>query len=143
MRDPFKRQFRVFDEGGIIPGVTGVNFVGAGVTATGPPPNATCTIPGAGAALIATATIAFTNGDTYQRVTISDANATTTSKIVGTIRRPDGTDLADTGAFIYLWAVVRRQAGSFDLAVAVQALGQAEPWLAPPNETVNFDYLLG
>jgi hypothetical protein len=56
------------------------------------------TMSAGAAATCYSATIAFTDGDTVRRVTIANGVVTATSKIVGTIRRPDtSVDSADIG----------------------------------------------
>lgn len=101
------------------------------------------TIAAAGASVaVSTVAIPFTDGDTARRVTVTDASVTTSSKIIGQIRRPDGADADDHG-YVYHHAVVRRQAGSFDLLVVVVDWGGEPVQNHAPNETVNFDYVLG
>jgi len=123
------------------PGLDGADGVDGADGLQGPPgPQGPA---GGGGGTISTAAIAFTDGDTMRRIRITDASATTTSKIVGTIRRPDvAADVNDAGAFIYMWTIVNRVSGAFDIWVAATE-GFGDPWLNPPNETVQFDYMLG
>jgi hypothetical protein len=96
-----------------------------------------------GAASISAAAVAFTDGDTMRRATVTDAAVSASSKIVGTIRRPDtANDSADRG-YIYLANVVRIGTGSFDLLVSCLGWGFDDPTKNPPNETVTFYYTIG
>src|SRR3954464_13617080 len=94
-------------------------------------------VPG-GAASLSSATVAFTDGDTVKRVTISDALVTATSKIALTVGRPNVADIADKG-FFYVANIVSRTTGSFDVAV----MCIDDPVGSPPNETITLYYLLG
>jgi hypothetical protein len=95
-----------------------------------------------GAATISSADIAYTDGDTFRRSSIADAAVSATSKIVGTIRRPDIEDADDKG-YIYDHSVVKVYAGGFDLLTCAKAWGMDDPTAAPPNETVKFYYAVG
>jgi len=93
--------------------------------------------------LVSTASIAFTDGDTYRRVTITDANVASTSNIVCSIRRPDtATDSVDIG-LIYIATVLNVAAGSFDVGVACLDWGFDDPTLSAVNETVTLCYTIG
>lgn len=93
--------------------------------------------------LVSTASIAFTDGDTYRRVTITDANVLSTSNIVCSIRRPNtASDSADIG-LIYVATVLLVAAGSFDVAVACLDWGFDDPTLSSVNETVTLCYTIG
>ena len=121
-------------------------LVGRGTAGNGPPeqvtlgPSLAIGSDGALAMLVNTASIAFTDGDTLRRVTITNASVLSTSKIVGTIRRPNTTDDSADAGYIYIANVVKVSAGSFDLLVACLAWGFDDPVLYPPNETVTFAY---
>lgn len=97
---------------------------------------------GGGAGSLSTASIAFTDGDTARRVTISDGTITATSKIVCTIIRPDTTDDSADRGYIYDVNVVRRAVGSFDVLVRCLDIGGLDPVEIPPNETVNLCYMV-
>lgn len=90
---------------------------------------------------ISTANIAFTDGDTLRRVTITDALVSATSEIICTIVRPDVTDENDRG-YIYIANVVDRNAGTFDVLVAALGWGFDDPTRIPPNETVILNYMV-
>lgn len=91
----------------------------------------------------ATASIPFVDGDTMRRVTIPDANVLATSKITGSIRRPDTADDSADSGYIYSANIVKVAAGSFDVLVTATAWGFDDPTLKPPNETVQFVYTIG
>ena len=58
------------------------------------------------------AAIAFTDGDTARRVTVTNSLVSATSRILATVRRPDSAnDSADLG-YLYTVAIVRQFAGS-------------------------------
>jgi hypothetical protein len=88
------------------------------------------------------ASIPFTDGDTLRRVTITDANVTSTSKIVGSVRRPDtANDSVDQG-YLYTANVVAVGTGFFDVLITVADWGTDDPVQNPPNETVQFVYTI-
>lgn len=90
-----------------------------------------------------TVSIPFTDGDTVRRVSIADSNVSVASKVSGTIRRPDiADDSADRG-YLYIANVVRVYAGGFDLLVAATAWGFDDTVEVPPNETIQFTYVIG
>jgi hypothetical protein len=92
---------------------------------------------------VATASIAFTDGDTYRRVTVTDANALTTSNIVCSVTRANtADDSADLG-YMYFATVLNRANGSFDVGVVCLDWGFDDPTLNPPNETVTLCYTIG
>lgn len=95
------------------------------------------THPGSGG--LSVANIAFTDGDTLRRVTVSDAAVTASSKIVGTVRRPDSSSDASDVGHLYIANVVRVGSGSFDILVYCVE----DPVKLPPNETVQYVYTLG
>lgn len=92
---------------------------------------------------LSTASIQFTDGDTFRRVTIADGLVNATSKIVGMIRRPDTVDDSADLGFLYVANVVKVAAGSFDLLVAATAWGTDDTDEVPPNETIQFVYTVG
>lgn len=86
--------------------------------------------------------IAFTDGDTVRRVTITDGAVSSTSKIIGSIIRPTTLDSADPG-YNYVCNVVSRGAGTFDVLVYATLGGsELDVDINPPNETVVFAYLV-
>jgi hypothetical protein len=95
---------------------------------------------GIGGGQTGTTTIAFTNGDTVRRETITDANVSATSKIVMTVTRPDTTDANDPG-WIYLPNVVRRATGEFDVLISALDWGLSESE-SGPNETITLNYMV-
>ncbi len=88
---------------------------------------------------LSSADIAFTDGDTMRRVTVTDGGILATSKITGSIRRPDVEDTDDRG-YIYVHNIVKVAVGSFDMLVAALGWGFDDPTEIPPNETVKFYY---
>jgi hypothetical protein len=88
------------------------------------------------------ATLDFSDGDTAKRFTVTNTAVTTTSRIVGSIRRPDVADSLDYG-YLYLVNVVTIAAGSFDLLVAVTGLGLDDVTDQPPLGSVEFHYQVG
>jgi hypothetical protein len=87
------------------------------------------------------ASIAFTDGDTARRVTISDANVTSTSRIVGQVIRPATSDLVDPG-YVYTHSIISVTNGGFDVIVVATVLGDSFIDLNVPNETVTFSYFV-
>lgn len=77
-------------------------------------------------------------GETWARFTVTDANVSTTSKIVGTITRTNVTDADDEG-FRYDFEVVTLAAGSFDVIVWVS---DPDDDFRPPTETITLNYLV-
>jgi hypothetical protein len=88
-----------------------------------------------------TASIAFTDGDTLRRVTITDADVVATSRIIHNIRRPDSADDSADAGYLYIANVVEVQSGSFDVLIAALDWGFGDPVENPPNETVQFQYV--
>lgn len=126
--------------------ITGLGSL-ATVTPTGTPTGAkfmrddyVWTAPTASVA-ISSVSIPFTNGDTVQRVTVTDATVGPDSKVMGAVLRPDTDDSADKG-FIFVPNVVKRNTGSFELVVACLDQGGLDPTENPPNETVQYLYLV-
>lgn len=117
-----------------------IDFVGTGVTASDTGSKTQVSIS-SGAVAVSAASLSFTNGDTFKRFTVTDAAVTSTSKIVGTITRPNVADSDDPG-WTYLHTVVSRATGSFDLLVAVFDWNDPAG-VSRPNETVTFSYVLG
>jgi len=132
----------VEDEGTPLTARTTVNFVGAGVTATDSGGKTVVTIPGGGSSSISTITVAFTDGDTARRVTVSDGTVSGASKIIVTVRRPDTTsDSADRG-YLYTANVVRIGAGQFDVLITALGISGEDVTLNPPSETITLFYLV-
>jgi len=86
-------------------------------------------------------TVAFTDGDSLRRVTITDGAMTATSAIVMTITRPDTTDANDLG-WVYIANVVSRGTGTFDVLVACLDWGTDDPGGVNPNETITLNYAI-
>lgn len=81
--------------------------------------------------------VAFTDGDTVRRVTVTDASITATDKILVSVRRPDlADDSADSG-HIYIANVVLVASGSFDVVIACYDRGFDDATETPPNETIQ------
>lgn len=97
----------------------------------------------AGSVALTSVSIAFTDGDSLRRVTITDAAVVATSKIMGTIRRPDSADDSADRGFLYTANIVRVATGAFDLLVWCSAWGSDDAVPASPNETVQFIYAVG
>lgn len=97
----------------------------------------------AGAVSVSAANIAFTDGDTMRRVSVANAAVSASSKIVGSVRRPDTADDSFDRGYVYTWSVVEVYAGGFDILVSVHDGGSDDPVGFPPNETVIFYYLIG
>jgi hypothetical protein len=83
--------------------------------------------------------ITFAADESVKRITITDANVTTTSKITHSIRRADITDVADPG-WMYTANVVTQTNGTFDILVVAHDLDG--PTLSAPNESVTIHYHL-
>jgi hypothetical protein len=99
--------------------------------------------PGAGGITFTSTNLAFTDGDTFKRFTISDAGVSATSKIIGSIVRPSSaSDSADRG-YLYTFDVVNRGSGTFDLLVSAHDGAYGDCTDNPPNETVQFHYIVG
>lgn len=93
---------------------------------------------------VATASIAFTDGDTYRRVTITDANVLSTSNIVCSVRRPNTTDDSADIGLIYIASVLLVSNGSFDVGIAALGWGFDDPVESGlVNETVTLCYTIG
>ncbi len=98
------------------------------------------TATGSGGSTPRTASIAFTDGDTLKRVTITDALVTSSSVIVATIRRPDTVDDSADFGYLYTVNVVKVATGSFDVLIACTDGGFGDPVEVPPNETITLAY---
>lgn len=96
-----------------------------------------------GSASLATVAVPFTDGDSLRRVTVTDATVNASSKIVGSIRRPDTADDSADRGYLYTANVVRVGSGSFDLLVWCSAWGEDDAAPSQPNETVQFIYAVG
>lgn len=100
-------------------------------------------ITGGGGVTVYSQTIAFTDGDTYRRTTVTNASVSATSKLMCQIERPDtADDSADLG-YIYVSNICRVGAGSFDVSVACLGWGFDDPTQRPPNETITLFYTIG
>lgn len=95
---------------------------------------------GGGASLKSTA-VAFTDGDTVRRVTVTDAEVAATDKILVAIRRPDLADDSADAGHIYLANVVLVGTGSFDVVVACCDRGFCDTTEQPPSETVQLVWM--
>jgi hypothetical protein len=89
------------------------------------------------------ASIAFTDGDTVRRVTITNATVITTSKLVCSIRRPDTLNDSEDPGYIYIVNVCEILNGSFDVIVACLDWGLDDATAYPPNETITLYYSIG
>ena len=96
-----------------------------------------------GSVTASTVAVAFTDGDTYRRVTVTDANVLATSNILCTVRRPNTANDSDDLGYIYTATVSRVGTGSFDVNIAALGWGMDDPTLKPPSETVTLTYLIG
>lgn len=85
--------------------------------------------------------IAFTDGDTWRRVSISNAEVSSASLIIGTVTRPTTTTDNDIG-LTYSWSVASLGSGTFDLDIAAIGWGNEDP-VGLVNETVTFSYIVG
>lgn len=90
--------------------------------------------------LISSADIAFTDGDTSRRVTITDSTISATDNIICSVRRPDTVDDSADRGYIYVANVVEVNNGSFDVLISATAWGFEDPTQNPPNETVKLLY---
>lgn len=101
------------------------------------------TVAELGKGLVSTASVAFTDGDTYRRVTITDANVGTGSNLVCSVRRPNTADDTVDDGYLYLVTVLLVSAGSFDVGIACLDWGFDDPIGSPPNETITLCYTIG
>lgn len=98
-------------------------------------------VAGASGATLGSATVAF-SGDTSYRVTVTDALATATSKILLTVRKPNTNEVDDVG-WLYTAQIVSLGTGSFDVVVsALDVDGADNGGLYGPSETVTIFYLI-
>jgi hypothetical protein len=110
---------------------------------TGTPTDRSITVADLRKAWVATASVAFTDGDTWRRVTITDSRVLSTSNIVCTVRRPNtASDSADRG-YMYFATILNVATGSFDVGVVCLGWGFDDPTGLPPNETVTLCYTIG
>lgn len=86
----------------------------------------------------------FTDGDTYKRVTVTDAGYTLLGPPpVCSVVRDQISDGDDPGWHFTACPVAGTADGSFDVAVSAQMWdGPADPYDPPPNETVTLVYTL-
>lgn len=89
------------------------------------------------------AAVAFTDGDTVRRVTVTDTEVLASHMVAGSIRRPNTTDDSQDPGWIYHANVVEVVDGAFDVLVAATAWGFEDPSPLAPNETVQFVYQIG
>ncbi len=89
------------------------------------------------------ASIAFTDGDTMRRVTITNGSVGATSKIVGTVRRPNSADDSADAGYTYIANVVKVASGSFDVVIVALRWDASDAPELPPNETIEFIYSIG
>lgn len=95
-------------------------------------------------AMVKTASIAFTDGDSYRRVTITDSAVQTTSNLVCTIRRPNTADDSQDIGVVYIVNVCNVAAGSFDVNVACLGYGVDDIGnTGLVNETITLCYTIG
>lgn len=92
--------------------------------------------------MVSSTTVAFTDGDTWRRTTVTDSAVASTSKITCTVRRPDTDDSADTG-LLYLVNVLKVANGAFDVGIMALSWSGDDPTEAPPNETITLNYTIG
>lgn len=83
--------------------------------------------------------VAFTDGDTFRRVTITDAAVSNTSKIIYGIRRANIALDADDPGWMYNANIIYQAAGTFDVIFSALDYGLAEGDTGP-NETITFNY---
>ena len=84
--------------------------------------------------------VAFTDGDTVRRVTITDTAIVSTSKIIVSIQRPNLATDADDGGYLYVANVVNVGTGTADVVVACCDRGFGDTTEQPPNETISLVY---
>jgi hypothetical protein len=92
-------------------------------------------LPGA----LASASLDFTDGDTFKRFTVTDTNVATTSLILVGVRRANVEDVDDYG-WQFTANVVKIAAGSFDVNVSAlvqDGIPAPGEW---PSETVTLVY---
>jgi hypothetical protein len=120
-----------------------VNCVGSGISCSFAAGVVTITAS-SGAVSISTVVLSAP-GNGLSRYTITDAAVTASSKIVGTVRRPDVEDVDDHG-WIFVPNIVKIGSGSFDLIIQVLTFGDGgdDPLIAdPPTGTIEFQYVVG
>lgn len=96
----------------------------------------------AATAAVNSVSVAFTDGDTARRVTVTDAGVTASSKIIPIVRRPDTTDDSADRGYVYNANVVRIGSGGFDVFLTALDISGNDTTELPPNETVQLDYLV-
>lgn len=90
-------------------------------------------------AVYTSTTIAFTDGDTLRRTTISDTRIKTTSNIICNVRRPDTTDDSADQGLLYTCNIVEIVAGAFDVLITCLDEGD-DTTASPPAETITIFY---
>lgn len=84
----------------------------------------------------------FTDGDTFKRVTVTDADVTASSRILPTVEKRDTAEVDDVG-WIYVANVISVSSGSFDCNVAALVIdGVPAPNNDFPNEIVQLNYTI-
>lgn len=136
---PLYAPLQLSDEGASQGAIYKLDIVGSSVSGSVASGVGTLTVT---SVTMSSTTIAFTDGDTFRRTTISDAAVTTGSKIILLVRRPN-TTIANDAGYIYTANIITIANGSFDVNIACTAWGFEDPMQQPPNETITLFYLLG
>jgi hypothetical protein len=110
--------------------------LGANLTMTGTTLAAT-----GGSASLTSVAVAFTDGDTARRVTVTDAAVNASSSILSSVQRPTTTAENDPG-YLYTANVISRGSGTFDVNVVCLDWSGADCTERPPSETVNLIYMV-
>ena len=82
--------------------------------------------------------ISFPANESVKRITITDSNVATTSKIIFSVRRADVLEVSDPG-WIYVANIVTQSNGSFDVMIVAFEL-DGPTYYAVPNETLTLYY---
>lgn len=91
---------------------------------------------------ISSVSVAFTDGDISRRVTVSDGEVTSSSKILASVRKPDSTDDSVDKGHIYEVNIVEVVNGAFDMVVVCHDGGFIDASSDPPNETITVHYIV-
>lgn len=91
---------------------------------------------------ISAASVAFTDGDTARRVTVTDGSVTGSSKIIPIVRRPDTVDDSADRGYMYTANIVRIGSGAFDVFISATDISGNDCTELPPNETIQLYYLV-
>jgi hypothetical protein len=100
------------------------------------------TPPGTGGILSGSTTVAFTDGDTARRFTVTDAAISSSNKVIGTVRRPDSTDDTADKGYLYTFNIVKQGTGTMDVFVTARDWAGDDCSDDPPNETLTFNYVV-